>query len=73
MGIGAFYGKTTDKEQAFELLTCAVDHGITSWDTAAMYGSSSTYRDHRAHPKTSTGHRRFTALAAALVVLLFYR
>ncbi|KAG6844294.1 hypothetical protein H0H87_008075 [Tephrocybe sp. NHM501043] len=38
MGMGAFYGKTDDKE-SMDALTYAADRGMTFWDTAYIYGT----------------------------------
>ena len=39
LGIGAFYGKTDD-EEAYKALTYAADRGMTFWDCADIYGTS---------------------------------
>ncbi|RDB23530.1 Aldo-keto reductase yakc [NADP(+)] [Hypsizygus marmoreus] len=39
MGMGAFYGKSDEKE-SLETLTYAADRGVTFWDTAFIYGNS---------------------------------
>ena len=39
MGIGAHYGKT-DESSAFKALTYAADRGMTFWDCADIYGTS---------------------------------
>ncbi|KAG6809828.1 hypothetical protein H0H92_014582, partial [Tricholoma furcatifolium] len=39
MGMGAFYGKSDEKE-SLDTLTYAADRGVTFWDTADIYGSS---------------------------------
>ncbi|KAF8064101.1 Aldo/keto reductase [Lyophyllum atratum] len=39
MGMGAFYGKSDDKE-SLDTLTYAADRGMTFWDTADIYGHS---------------------------------
>ena len=38
-GIGAFYGKT-DEDAAYKALTYAADRGMTFWDCADIYGTS---------------------------------
>jgi aryl-alcohol dehydrogenase-like predicted oxidoreductase len=38
MGLSYGYGPATEKAQAIRLLRAAVDHGITFFDTAEMYG-----------------------------------
>ncbi|KAI0725049.1 NADP-dependent oxidoreductase domain-containing protein [Fomitopsis betulina] len=40
MGVGGFYGKSSNEEELFKTLTYAADHGITFWDTADIYGDS---------------------------------
>ncbi|KAG6856539.1 hypothetical protein H0H87_003358 [Tephrocybe sp. NHM501043] len=39
MGMGAFYGKSNDKE-CYDALTYAADRGMTFWDTSDVYGTS---------------------------------
>ena len=39
VGIGAWYG-TTDDEAAYKALTYAADRGMTFWDCADVYGTS---------------------------------
>ncbi|KAG6826687.1 hypothetical protein H0H92_014862 [Tricholoma furcatifolium] len=39
MGMGAFYGKSDDKE-SFNALSYAADRGMTFWDTSDIYGTS---------------------------------
>lgn len=39
-GVGAYYGKT-DEALALETLTYAANRGVTFWDTADVYGTSS--------------------------------
>ncbi len=38
MGLSYGYGSATDKEEAIALLRAAIDHGVTFFDTAEMYG-----------------------------------
>ncbi|RDB23525.1 Aldo-keto reductase yakc [NADP(+)] [Hypsizygus marmoreus] len=39
MGMGAYYGKSDEKE-SLDTLTYAADRGVTFWDTADIYGNS---------------------------------
>src|SRR5215510_9586540 len=38
MGLSFGYGPATDKQQAISLIRTAVEHGITLFDTAEVYG-----------------------------------
>lgn len=38
MGLSFGYGPATDKQQAISLIRAAVDHGVTFFDTAEVYG-----------------------------------
>jgi aryl-alcohol dehydrogenase-like predicted oxidoreductase len=38
MGLSHGYGRTTDREQAIRVIRAAVEHGVTFFDTAQVYG-----------------------------------
>src|SRR5690349_15058037 len=38
MGLSHGYGPATDQDQAISLIRAAVDHGVTFFDTAEVYG-----------------------------------
>ncbi|KAG6902933.1 hypothetical protein C0995_009325 [Termitomyces sp. Mi166 len=59
MGMGAFYGKSDDK-QSLDTLTYAADRGVTFWDTSDAYGHS---QDLIGQWFTTTGRRSEIFLA----------
>ena len=57
-GIGAFYGNT-DEKAAYEALTYSADRGMTFWDCADIYGTSTFAFSHPTLSLSSHLHLHF--------------